>query len=189
MSWSDVGDAVKEYAPLVGMALTSPVGTVAAIGKVVANIFGTKANPEDVMRFIDNDPERAKERLQHEISTNIEFQKLCLQIKQEENRHEEQILNIDASDRDSARENSDNVNKSPVDNWIKVILVISEIMLLAACIAGFFIFRKDLDQGDTMTIGTIMGLLINSLMSKNGFYWGSSFSSKLKDDFIMNNKG
>jgi len=189
MNWSDVGNAVKEYAPLVGMALTSPVGAVAAVGKVVANIFGTKADPEEVLRFIENDPKRAEERLQHELATNIEFQKLCLETKREENRHEEQVLSIEASEKNSARLNSDNVNKSPVDNWIKVILVISEILLLAACIAGFFVFRKDLDQGDTMTIGTIMGLLINSLMSKNGFYWGSSFSSKLKDDFIMKNKG
>lgn len=188
MSWSDVGDAVKEYAPLVGMALTSPIGAVAAVGKVVANIFGTKADPEDVLKFIANDPKRAEERLQHEIANNIEFQKLCLQSKQEDNRHEEQIMAISASDTDSARKNSDNVNKSPVDNWIKMILTISEILLLAACIAGFFIYHKDLDQGATMTLGTIIGLLINSLMSKDGFYWGSSYGSKMKDDFITKNR-
>lgn len=188
MSWSDVGNAVKEYAPLVGMALTSPIGAVAAIGKVVANIFGTDANPEDVLRFIDNDPERAKERLQHELATNIDFQKLCLQTKQEDNRHEEQILTIAASDKNSARVNSDNVNKSPVDNWIKMILTVSEILILSACLLGFFAYHKDFDQGSTMTLGTIIGLLINSLMSKDGFYWGSSFSSKMKDDFIVRNK-
>lgn len=185
MNWNTVGDAVKEYAPLVGMALSSPVGAVAAVGKVVANIFGTNANPEDVLKFIENDPQKAAEKLQYEISHNIEFQKLCLQGKQEDNRHEEQIMAITASDKDSARKNSPNINQSPVDNWIKVILTISEILLLAACIAGFFVYHKELDQGATMTLGTIIGLLINSLMSKDGFYWGSSFGSKMKDDFFM----
>lgn len=188
MNWSDVGNAVKEYAPLVGMALTSPVGAVAAIGKVVANIFGTDANPEDVLRFIDNDPARAKERLQNELSTNIDFQKLCLQIKQEDNRHEEQISSITASDKDSARKNSPNVNQSPVDNKIKMMLVASDILFLGACIGGIYYLNGKIDQGTSMILGSIIGYLCASLKDKGGFYWGSSFSSKIKDDFIMNNK-
>lgn len=63
MSWSDVGDAVKEYAPMVGIALSSPMGAAVAVGQLVANIFGTKADPQDVLNYINTDPQKASERL------------------------------------------------------------------------------------------------------------------------------
>lgn len=185
MSWADVGKAVKEYAPLVGMALTSPVGAVAAVGSVVANLFGTKASPDDVMKFIENDPSLAAEKLQVEIGRNIEFQNLCLQGKQEDNRHEEQMATIVSADTDSARRYNTN---SPADVWIKIMLTVSEIILLAICIWGFFEYHKELDQGATMVLGALTGMLMGALKDKDGFYWGSSSSSRSKDDFIMKQK-
>lgn len=188
MNWSTVGEAVKEYAPLVGMALTSPVGAVAAVGKVVANIFGTKADPEEVMRFIDNDPQKAAERLQYELANNLDFQKLCLQKVQEDNRHEEQMASLQVSENKSARENSVNVNKSPEDNFIKNLLTISIIFIFSGLMIAYFFFHKEFDQGATMFLGTVIGALLNSINTQFGFYWGNSIGSKNKDFLIMSKK-
>lgn len=175
MDWGDVGTAVAKYAPMVGMALSSPVGAVAAVGEVVANLFGVKSNPQDVMDYINSNSQKAQERLQYELSNNIEFQKLCLDKIKEQNRHEEEEGDLIISDKESARENSANINKSPVDNYLKMILAIGSIAMFSFCIISMIFFSNSLTQVTSAILGTILGILGKSLTSMIDFYWGSSF--------------
>lgn len=175
MNWADVGTAVAKYAPVVGMALSSPVGAVAAVGTVVANIFGVNANPDDVLGYINNNSEKAQERLQHELMNNIDFQKLCLDKIKEQNRHEEAEQDLIISDKQSARENSLNINKSPVDNYLKLILAIGSIAMFSFCIISLIFFTNSLNQVTSAILGTILGILGKSITSMIDFYWGSSF--------------
>lgn len=180
MDWSDIGSAVKTYAPIVGEALTSPIGAAMAVGQVVANLFGVKSTPDDVMDYIKGNSEKAQERLQFELSNNIEFQKLCLSKIQEQNRHDEYNAGLIISDKQSARQNSENINKSPVDNKIKMIIVISEISLFVMCISIIAYYHDNLNSSLSGIIGTVIGMILKSLTTIIDFYWGSAFD-KLND--------
>lgn len=57
MSWSDVGNKVVQFAPLLGTALGGPGG--AAIGALVAKAFGSDATPESVLAAVESDPNAA----------------------------------------------------------------------------------------------------------------------------------
>lgn len=109
MNWSDIGNTISKYAPLAGAALTSPVGAVIGVGTVISNLFGVKADPESVMDYIQQNPEKAQERLQYEMANNIELQNISLNVLKENNRNTEQIISIDAQDRDSARKRQETI--------------------------------------------------------------------------------
>lgn len=180
MNWSDVSEKIIKFAPLVGMALSSPTGAVAAVGEGIASILGVKSNPQDVMDYLTTDPEKASERIQHEVANNLDFQKLCASKIQEQNRHQEAMTSLIISDTQSARQNSDNINKSPVDNKIKIILVISQIFLFLICVFVMSIYHDNLNATLSGIIGTILGMLLKSLTTIIDFYWGSSFDKSNK---------
>lgn len=188
MNWSDIASTIGKFAPLAGAALSSPVGAVIGVGTIIANLFGVDAKPDKVLDYINQNPEKAQEKLQLEMANNIEFQKIVLQIIQERNRHEEQDKVIEFQNVDSARKNSANINVSPVDNHIKMILVVGQFIALGACILLFYIFRSGMDQSIVVTLGALMGSLTTSIYSMVNFYWGTSFGSQKKDDVIAGNK-
>ena len=176
MDWSDISSTISKYAPLVGESLSSPIVAAIGVGTLIANIFGVNADPESVIDYIKNNPEKAEEKL------NI------LQMVQERNRHEEQMSSIEYQNVDSARKNSQNINVSPVDNRIKMILVLGQFSVLIILIALFFVFKERIDQSVTLTLGTVMGAIMASISSMVNFYWGTSFSSQKKDDLIARKK-
>lgn len=187
MNWSDVGSALLKYAPLAGAALTSPVGAVSGVGAIIANLFGVKSTPEDVMDYIKADPQRAAERIQYEMANNLELQKLSLSIIEEKNRHEEELIGYTVDSQNSARENSKNINESPVDNKIKMRLVNSQIIILFISVAatiGAIYWSKPVDAGLLAMLGMVIGSVLKSLNEKDGFYWGTSFGSQKKDEAI-----
>lgn len=175
MSWGDVGESIEKYAPMVGLALSSPMGTAVAVGQLVANLFGTKADPQDVLNYINTNPEKAQERLQFELSNNIDFQKVVLAKIQENNRHDEAKDALIIQDKMSARQNSENINRSPVDNWIKMIIVLGELLFLGGCISAIILFKENIDSTEIGILSTIIGFLSKSVSTKDDFYWGSAF--------------
>lgn len=175
MNWLNVGEKIIKFAPLVGMALSSPVGAVEAIGTVVASILGVKSTPDEVMDYINTNPDKAQDRITHEVGNNFDFQKLCADKIHEQNRHEEEMASIAISDTDSARKNSENINKSPVDNDIKMIIVVSQILLFLVCVSVMALYHDNLNATLAGIMGTILGMLLKSLTTIIDFYWGSSF--------------
>jgi len=184
MNWSDISSSVSKFAPLAGAALSSPLGAAIGVGTIIANLFGVDANPQKVFDYIKENPEKAEERLKFEMSNNIELEKLVLDSLQERNRHMEEEKFIEFQNVDSARKNSENINGSPVDNNIKMILVIGQFAVLIILIALFFIFKETINQSVTLTLGTVMGAIMASIASMVNFYWGTSFSSQKKDEVI-----
>lgn len=172
MEWSDIASAVSKYAPLVATTLSSPIGAAIGAGTIIANMFGVDSTPDSVMDYINNNPEKAQEKIS------------VFEMIKERNRHEEQIKAIEFQNVDSARNNSATVNASPVDNQIKIILVVGQFIALGACILLFYMFREGLDQSVVVTLGALMGSLTTSIYSMVNFYWGTSFSSQKKDDVI-----
>lgn len=98
---------------------------------------------------------------------------------QESNRHEEANTQLIVQDKDSARKNSDNINKSPVDNWIKMLVVISQLVLFAFCLL-ILLTTPNLSATSSGMLGTVIGILGKSLSSLVDFYWGSAFIDPTK---------
>lgn len=188
MNWSDISGTVSKIAPIFGAALGGPVGAAVSLGGLVANIFGVDAKPEKVLEYINENQEKAADQLKAEMANNIELQKLSLSSIQETNRHSEQMSSIELKNVESARNNSEQINASPVDNQIKLLLVYGQFFVLIILISLFFIFKESINQSVTLTLGTVMGAIMASIASMVNFYWGTSFSSQRKDDLIANKK-
>lgn len=188
MNWSDISSAVAKLSPFAGAALSGPVGMAIGVGGIIANLFGVEADPKKVIDYINGNPEKASERLQFEMANNLELQKLALAAVQEGNRHSEEVANIELQNVESARNNSANVNASPVDNQIKLTLVFGQIGILVLLILLFFIFKEKIDQSVSITIGTVAGAIMANLGSMINFYWGTSASSRQKDEVIAGKK-
>ncbi len=182
MNRSDIASTASKYAPLVGAALSSPVGAAIGVGTIIANIFGVDAKPEKVLEYITANLEKAQERLQFEMANNIVLQHLILEKVKERNRHQEQGMAIEFQNVDSARKNSANINASSVDNQIKMILVIGMFILLFICISSYLIFHEDMNQSIVVTLGAIMGSLMTSKASMVDFCWAllSALSARMK---------
>lgn len=189
MNWSDVGSAVLKYAPLVGGALSSPVGAVAGIGAIVANIFGVKATPENVMEFINSDPQGAAERLQRELASNVELQKISLEILKESNRSKENMLMVENEklktinqDTANARANSVNIATNPVYNFMMVLLVIGAFAVVWYCL--HLIGSDEVTANESQLISMIIGAFSTCLIGAFSFFFGSSLGSQLKDNVM-----
>jgi len=191
MSWSDISEAIKEYAPLAASALTSPVGMVLGVGTVISKIFGVDADPKSVSDYINNNPEKAKEQLKNEMANNIEFQNLVLASVSEKNRHDESMESISLQNVESARNNSKNVNDSPVDNKIKMISLNFNMFMLFLSVSVFIFtiywdlkYGKTIDAGLSAMLGMMIGQFSAPLKDVINYFFGTSLSSKRKDDTI-----
>jgi hypothetical protein len=189
MNWSDVGSAIVKYAPLAGQALSSPVGAVAGLGAIIANIFGAKANPDNVMDFINADPARAAERIQYEMANNMELQKLSIEILKENNRSKEKILEAENEklkaineDTADARANSVNIATNPVYNMIMIMLIVGAFAIITYSLN--LISSDDVSSIESPLLSMIIGAFSTCLIGAFGFFFGSSLGSQLKDNVM-----
>lgn len=179
MEWSDISSAVSKYAPLVATTLSSPIGAAIGAGTIIANMFGVAATPDSVMDYINNNPEKAQEKIS------------MFEIIKERNRHEEQIKAIELQNIESARNNSKNVNESPVDNKIKI-RALNFNMFMLTLFVGTFIFtiywnlkyHALLDAGLSAMLGMGIGQFSAPIKDVMNYFFATSFSSKKKDDVI-----
>lgn len=82
MKWSEVGRKVADMAPLLGAALGTPAG--GAVGAVVAQVFGTKPDPDAVEEALRNDPETALKLKQIESEERVALRRITMQEAQAE---------------------------------------------------------------------------------------------------------
>ncbi len=76
MDWDKLGELIADSAPLLGSAL-GPVG--AAGGAVIASIFGTKNNPDDIAAAIKADPNAALKLKEIELKNSQDLTKIALE--------------------------------------------------------------------------------------------------------------
>lgn len=76
--WSELGDTVAKAAPLLGGAIGGPGG--AALGKMVASVFGVDADdPEAIQTAINNDPEATIKLREIETRHRQKLEELALE--------------------------------------------------------------------------------------------------------------
>jgi hypothetical protein len=86
MDWKEVGKTAAKFAPLIGAALPVPGG--AAIGSIIASVFGVEDSPDAVMKAMESDPEAAiklrKIELDHkERLEGLALQRAAMEMEQE----------------------------------------------------------------------------------------------------------
>lgn len=72
-SWKDIIGTVAKVAPALGTALGGPAG--AAVGTAIAAAVGTKADPEEVQRALEADPQAAVKL--REIQANLQLAEMA----------------------------------------------------------------------------------------------------------------
>lgn len=180
MNWSDVGSSIIKYAPLAGAALSSPVGAAIGVGTIIANLFGVDAKPEKVLEAINANPEQAEERIKYEMANNLELQKLVLESIKERNRHDEQDKAVELQNVEGARKNSPNVNASPVDNKIKMLLVVGLMVFFLGALVLLAALHSSINEWVAVILGGVIGSLMTHIGSIINYYWGEAFSAKNK---------
>jgi hypothetical protein len=177
MNLSDIGSTVAKYAPLLGMALSSPIGAVAAIGKVVADAFG--ADPKDaqqVISKINGDPDAQIKLLQIQQQYDIQCKQILQQTYQAELTHDQEMYKTEVNDRDSARKRAE-----AVKDWTPTVLA----YLITGCFFAYVF--KITNNGDiSSTEQNVLIILSNIFIMVVSYYFGSSVSSRKKDDSISN---
>jgi len=88
---------------------------------------------------------------------------------------------IDADDRASARQ-----RESAVRDWMpKVLGLLTVCGFLMACLSVLAGWIKEMDTTAALSVGTVIGLLANEAKQVMSYYFGSTSSSKTKDDTIQ----
>lgn len=76
MKWSDIGETIGKYAPMVGTLIAGPAG--GTLGSLVAATLGTENTPEAVMKMLKDEPDRAGPLLQQMQEENKHQYKMML---------------------------------------------------------------------------------------------------------------
>lgn len=77
MDWKEVGKTAAKFAPLIGAALPVPGG--AAIGSIIASVFGAEDNPDAVLKAIEADPEAGIKLRRIELDHKVQLEALAMQ--------------------------------------------------------------------------------------------------------------
>lgn len=77
MDWKAVGKTAAKFAPLIGAALPVPGG--AAIGSIIASVFGVDDNPDAVLKALESDPQAGIKLREIELAHKERLEALALQ--------------------------------------------------------------------------------------------------------------
>jgi hypothetical protein len=177
MNFSDIGNLIKDYAPTVGMALSSPVGAVAAIGSIVAKALGSKSDANAIYEAIKQDPVKAEEKIKKELANNVDLQKIILDTLKEKNTreaqvdaHQEKMMELHIQDLINAR--LSNQGKG-VDNFIKITLALGTLFIAITCLL-ILSFDNNLPADARQSVNNIMFAAFGSGFGQMmAFYFGN----------------
>ena len=155
MKWHDVGKTAAKLAPALGGALLGPGG--AAIGALVAGVYGTDATPDAVAQAIAADPQAAV------TLRGIELQ------------HAEAITALMTADIQHAREQH---GRSIMPAVVTVALTLMVIGAFAVLVL------TEIPPGSREAAMLIVGQVIGAFAGAVAYWIGSSRGSALKQDAI-----
>lgn len=163
VTWKEVGQLIGKSAPLLGGIISGPAGT--AMGEIVSSAFGVKSTPDDVINAINADPQSALKLIEIQNERRSELENNVLQYFIEEN-----------ADRADARSMNVKLAEVGKDQVIKILAY--GILVIYAIIQLCVIFH--VGQSDDLISARVQDLMMIIV----GFYFGSSYGSKMKDNLI-----
>ncbi len=180
MDLSDIGQDIIKAAPLLGSLLGGPAG--GAVGTLLAAKFGgSPNNVDDLVKKMNDDPQRDIKLAEIESNNEIQLQNLIITNENNIMINQTAQLKIQADNVASARDMNQK-NKKLSDETIKILLVIFTFLVIAACLTG--IFKKLITTDIIPVITMILGVFLSEVKNYNGFYFGDSIGSRNKDELL-----
>jgi len=173
MDWAELGTQIAKIGlPLLGAVLPIPGG--AAIGTALAEHIGSASSaPNDILAKLTESADAVEKAKEFELTHQETIMKLKID-------HEVALVEAERKDRDSARQ-AMTTSKSytpEVLSWIIIIAVIA--------IYAHLVINGNSKTLDDIILGRILGTLDYAFATVIGFWLGTSFSSRKKDDAISN---
>jgi hypothetical protein len=173
MSNFDWKGAISKVAPWLGAALGGPLG--GAAGKLIASALGgdaTKATPDDLAKLVQNvTPEQLLALKQADQQFQLQLEQL----------HINEVKDLEAlavQDRSSARDREVKTG----DSWTPRIL--AAVVVLGWLGAQGFLLRHVVDPAMRDIIMRMLGTLDAAITMVLSYYFGSSSSSRDKDQLL-----
>jgi hypothetical protein len=172
MEWKDVGKTVAKAAPILGAVLGGPVGAVAgAAGSLLGGLFGCEADPSEILRAVQADPEAA------------------VKLKEMEIKYRTTLLDWRARQLEAELENTKSARRAEVDKALAGYggaWATPAVALIVTC--GFFYMLRVLLSGQAGTDNQAALILLGSLGTGFGavvnYYLGSSLGSSQKTSLL-----
>jgi hypothetical protein len=170
--WDGAKGILGAVAPTIGMALGGPLGGIA--GRALASVLlgadkADSATPEDITKALGL---AGPDQLLAIKKAEIEFQQRMKEL-------EIDLERISAGDRDSARK-----MQIETRDWTPAVL--STVVVLSWVLIQFFLLTHVVEIEMREIIMRTLGTLDSALGLVLAFYFGSSASSRNKDETIKN---
>lgn len=162
VNWSDLGEKVADFAPLLGSAL-GPAGSV--VGSLIASEFGTENTPDAISKSLINNTEAQVKLREIELRHKEKLESLVVET-----------LALELKDKQSARLAHAN-SKMPG-------IICGVLTFLAAIYgAGLFFIEMPIDNKDM--INYFGGQLITAWLASIHYWVGTTRSSSDKTRLMM----
>ncbi len=171
--WDQLKGLIGVVAPTIGTALGGPLGGMAAKALTGALGISGDAKPKDILKAIQADPEALLKIKQEDNAFEIHMKELDVDVYQ-----------IDADDRDSARE-----REIAVKDRTPAILAIITMVSFFSYIAAVTFMPAGTIDGRMEFINLAIGWLGGTATSVVAYYFGSSTGSKDKTAAITSMAG
>jgi len=185
MDWKAVGKKVVQAgAPILGGLLGGPVGATA--GGLVASLFGTGDDPEQVLQAIQGDPEAALKLRQFELEHRVELEKLRieamrLQLQDQADARATELATDKAylGDVAGARDR-DIKNVQATGSRDQFMYLLAGLVVVGFTILCVVLMRWPLPEGSGNAVMMLFGALSTGFGTVLNFFFGSSKSSSDK---------
>ena len=159
MKWSELGEKIAGFAPLLGSAVGGPAG--GAIGTLVASAFGSENEPDAIMTAINANPEAAIKLKTIELDNKTELQRIALETAKAE-----------IADKQNARKENKH-SKMPATLSIVLSLVIVAIIWL--------LFYTQVPEGSKDVLFMLLGVVVKEWGGAMQYWFGTTRSRANKD--------
>jgi len=181
MNFTDIGEKVKEYAPLLGKALalsapiTGPAGPIAGgLISAVAGMFGVDPDaaakdPAKLAAAIGADPEAAVKLREIESRERVEIQRLLIQQEQ-----------AYLADRQSARQREIATTRATGERDLSLYALAWVVALCFFGLVGMMYFI-DLPEANIGPLNQLLGAVATGFGMVLSYFFGTSKGEKDKD--------
>jgi hypothetical protein len=159
MDWSELGEAIAGYAPLLGGVIGGPAG--GAIGSIVASVFGVQNKPEAILEAVKADPEAAVKLRMIELDNKAELQKIAVELAKAE------II-----DKQNARKE----NKHSA-----VPALLSAVLSMVIVVIIYLLFYTPVPEGSKDVLFMLLGVVVKEWGNAMQYWFGTTRSSENKD--------
>lgn len=169
MDWKDIAGTVAKAAPMLGTLLGGPAG--GAVGGMIASALGTGSSPDEVARALASDPGAMVRLREIEADKAAKLEELAA----DQAKH---ALATAAADRANAREREVKTGDSITPRALAVGIVVGWFAIQAFLLQA--VIPAEMREIIMRTLGTLdmaLGLVL-------GYYFGSSASSRAKDELL-----